>query len=311
MQPMLATATPTPGVLPDGPAWAYEVKWDGVRAMADTTDGALRLLNRNGRDVSVAYPELVALATVPGAILDGEVIAMDRGVPSFERLAGRMHVREAARAAALAVRTPVSFVVFDVPVLYGVDLTRRSYDERRATLDRLELPEPAQVSPVYPDGPTLWEATLAQGLEGVVAKRRASTYQPGRRSPDWVKAPHRRTRTAVVGGWRPESTGSGRLGAVLLGAYDTAGRLRYLGRAGSGLGGPIGTDLRRVLAEAALEASPFDDVVPAVDARGTVWVEPAVVLDLRYLARTAGGRLRQPVVRGRRTDTTPDPWEVP
>jgi bifunctional non-homologous end joining protein LigD len=310
---MLATATSVPGVLPDGPAWAYEVKWDGVRAMADTTTGTLRLLNRNGRDVAVAYPELAGLASVPGAVLDGEVIAMKRGVPSFELLAGRMHVRDAARAAALAARSPVSFVVFDVPVLYGVDLTRRSYDERRATLDRLELPEPAQVSPVYPDGAALWEATLAQGLEGVVAKRRSSTYQPGRRSPDWVKAPHRRTRTAVVGGWREESTGSGRLGAVLLGARDEAGRLRYLGRAGSGLAGSVGTDLRRTLAGVAADSSPFDDVVPAVDGRGTVWVrvDPPVVVDLRYLARTTGGRLRQPVVRGRRTDTTADPWEVP
>lgn len=311
MQPMLATATATPGVLPDGPAWAYEVKWDGVRAMADTTSGHLRLLNRNGGDVLVAYPELASLAAVPGAVLDGEVIAMRSGVPSFEQLAARMHVRDAARAAALAARTPVTFVVFDVPVLYGVDLTRRSYDERRATLDRLELPAPAQVSPVYPDGAVLWDATLAQGLEGVVAKRRSSTYQPGRRSPDWVKAPHRRTRTALVGGWRPESTGTGRLGAVLLGAPDAEGRMRYLGRAGSGLAGSAGTDLRRVLAGSPRATSPFDDEVPAADARGTVWVEPSVVVDLRYLARTTGGRLRQPVVRGRRTDAAVDPWEVP
>ena len=134
-------------------------------------------------------------------------------------------------------------------------------------------------------------------------------YQPGRRSPDWVKAPHRSTRAALVGGWREETNGSGRLGAVLFGARDSAGALRYLGRAGSGLTGKRAAELERLLQPRA--DSPFDDEVPAIDARGTRWVEPTVVVDTLYLTRTPTGRLRQPVVRGVRTDTDADPWEQP
>ncbi len=190
-------------------------------------------------------------------------------------------------------------------------MTRRPFDERRGTLERVGLPAPAGLSPLYPDGALLWEATREQGLEGVLAKRRSSTYQPGRRSRDWVKAAHRSSRTAVVCGWRPETTGSGRLGAVLLGAPDADGRLRYLGRAGSGLTGPVGRELTHRLADAGVDRSPLDDAVPVLDARGTVWCEPIVRVDVAYLNRTADGRLRQPVVRGVRDDGDVDRWDSP
>ena len=311
MEPMLATPTTGPTGLPRGPEWAFEVKWDGVRALADTTSGALRLWSRNEREITAAYPELAGLAALPGTVLDGEIVLMADGIPSFTALAERMHVRDPRRAEALAAQRPVTFVVFDVLRHDGVDLTREGYDERRAVLSGLALPEHVQLSPVYPDGAELWQVTAQLGLEGVVAKRRASTYQPGRRSPDWVKAPHRHTRAALVGGWREETTGSGRLGAVLFGARDADGALRYLGRAGSGLTGARAGTLTRLLAEHARSDSPFDDDVPAVDARGTHWVDPVVVVDTLYLARNPTGRLRQPVVRGVRTDTDADPWEQP
>jgi bifunctional non-homologous end joining protein LigD len=310
-------ATPAPGGLgaarlPHGPGWRYEVKWDGVRILADTTGDRLRLLGRNGRDAAAAYPELAGLADLPpGTVVDGEVVAMRGGIPSFAALAERMHVRDPARAAALARRLPVTYVVFDVPVLAGEDLTGRPLDERRAALDRLALPEHVQRSPAYDDGDLIWDATRAQGLEGVVAKRAASTYQAGRRSPDWLKAVHHRTRAAVVGGWRPETTGSGRLGAVLLGAPDADGALRFLGRAGSGLAGALARDLTAVLAPLERPDPPFAERLEPVDARDAVWVEPRVLLDVRYLARGTTGRLRQPVLRGRRDDTAPDPWEAP
>ncbi|HEY0217611.1 MAG TPA: non-homologous end-joining DNA ligase [Cellulomonas sp.] len=311
---MLATPTPEPGRLPVGPQWLYEVKWDGVRILADTTGGQLRLIGRQGRDAAVAYPELAAIgdrAAVGGGgtILDGEVVALRDGVPSFHALAERMHVRDAARAAALAVRVPISYMVFDVPVLDGVDLTGRPFEERRAVLGNLALPAPVSISPLYPDGALIWAATAAQGLEGVVAKRRTSRYQPGRRSPDWLKAVHRSSRTAVVGGWRPESTGTGRLGAVLLGAPDADGALRYLGRAGSGVSGALGGVLTDLLGPLRRADAPFDEPVPTVDARGTVWVAPEVRVEVRYLTRTPSGRLRQPVVLGVREDAEVDPWE--
>jgi bifunctional non-homologous end joining protein LigD len=308
---MLATPAPQVGALPHGRGWAYEVKWDGVRALADTTGDGLRLWSRNQRDVTAAYPELGGLADVQGALLDGEIVLLADGVPSFSALAERMHVRDARRAAALAARRPVTYVVFDVLRLYGVDLTRSTYDERRATLDRVELPEHVQLSPVYDDGDDLWRATADHGLEGVVAKRRDSAYQPGRRSADWVKSAHRRTRAALVAGWKGESTGSGRLGSIVVGARDGAGDLRLLGSAGSGLTGVRASDLERLLRGREVGASPFAEPVPPADARGVHWVRPELVVDLRYLGRTPTGRLRQPVVRGLRTDTEADPWEQP
>lgn len=309
MQPMLATPSSTPGVLPVGPGWSYEVKWDGVRVLADSAGGEARLWSRNEREVTAAYPELAVLSGLPDVLLDGEVVALADGIPSFEALAERMHVRDPVRARTLAARLPVGYLVFDVLRLDGLDLTGRPFDERRAVLEGLALPAPVQLSPLHDDGELLWGVTRQHGLEGVVAKRRTSVYLPGRRSPDWVKAAHRSTRTALVGGWREESTGTGRLGALLLGAIDADGRLRYLGRAGSGIGGVAGKALTRGLAPLARDTCPFDDEVPALDARGARWTEARVLVDVTYLLRTGVGRLRQPVVRGIRDDTTPDPWE--
>ncbi|WP_369796714.1 DNA ligase [Cellulomonas sp. URHE0023] len=308
---MLATPATGPTGLPRGSAWAFEVKWDGVRAIADTSSGVLQLWSRTEREITLAYPELDGLAAVQDTILDGEIVLMADGIPSFTALAERMHVRDVRRAAALAARQPVTFMVFDVLRHASDDLTRTTYDERRVVLEQLALPRNVQLSPIYPDGQELWGVTEQLGLEGVVAKRRSSTYQPGRRSDDWVKAPHRRTRAAIVCGWRPETTGSGRLGAVLFGARDAAGALRFLGRAGSGLTGQKATSLRKLLEEHARADSPFDEPIPVEDARGTRWVDPVVIVDTLYLARNPTGRLRQPVVRGIRTDTDADPWEQP
>lgn len=309
MQPMLATAATPPDAPPVGPDWRYEVKWDGVRILADTTAGRLRLLGRNGRDAAGAYPELAVLDGLPGAILDGEVVALRDGAPSFAALAERMHVQDPARAERLSRQVPISYVVFDLIALDGVEVTHLPLSERRAALDRLDLPVPVMLSPVYDDGALLWTATREQGLEGVVAKRASSTYQPGRRSTDWIKAVHRANRTALVCGWRPESTGSGRLGALLLAAPGPEGELRYLCRAGSGLTGAVAAELTRRLAPLTRSDSPLAETVPPADARGTVWVEPELLVEVRYLARTPAGRLRHPVIRGLREDTTVDPWE--
>ncbi|WP_246117291.1 non-homologous end-joining DNA ligase [Cellulomonas composti] len=306
---MLATPAAS-GVPPRGSGWAFEVKWDGVRALADTTDGRLRLWSRNGRDVAAGYPELAPLADLADTILDGEIVALADGVPSFAAIAERMHVRDRQRVAALVRRVPVTYLVFDVLRSEGVDRTADTYDERRGVLAALDLPPSVQLSPVYDDGAELWAVTLEHGLEGVVAKRRASAYRSGRRD-DWVKAAHRRTRAALVGGWRSESTGSGRLGALLLGAPDESGALRYLGRAGSGLTTAAAKAIRAELDSDARATSPFDEPVPAADAAGARWCEPRLVVDVRYLTRSPAGRLRQPVVRGARLDVDPDDWETP
>jgi len=310
VDPMLATRAHDGTALPRGADWWYEVKWDGVRVITDTTGPRMRLRARSGSEVTAAWPELAGLSILQGAVLDGEVVVMAGGTPSFEALAERMHVRDAAVAARLAARRPATYVVFDVLALYGVNLTRRPLAERRDVLDRLDLPDHVQVSPVYLDVDDLWAATLEHGLEGVVAKRRTSTYQPGRRSPDWVKAAHRMTRVAAVVGWRPEARrAGGPLGALLLAAPDADGAWRYLGRAGSGLAGRAG-QLVATAVSGADSGQPLDGV-PRVDADGTFWCAPSVLVDVVYLQRTRGGRLRHPVVRGLRADVPVDPWEEP
>ena len=307
MRPMLATATTQPGVPPSGEGWLHEVKWDGMRVLADIRDGRLRLFSRNETDVTVSFPELSSPPPpLLDAHLDGEVVALADGVPSFAALAERMHVRSPRRAAALAERAPVSLLAFDLLRLYGVGLERRPVEERRASLERLDLGGGSwQVPPSYEDGPALAKATKEQGLEGVVSKRLGSPYQPGRRSPDWVKAPHRTTQSVVVGGWRPETGTVGRLGSLLVGLPDAEGALVFLGRVGSGINGPMAADLTRHLGPLSRKDSPFRDALARADVAGAVWCEPVLCVDVRHLGHGAGGRLRQPVVRGLRPDLDP------
>lgn len=311
MRPMLATAAPPDSPPPDGALWAHEVKWDGMRVLADVSNGQLRLSSRAERDVSVTFPELAGLAEAFGDVqLDGEVVAFTAGRPDFGALADRMHVRDEARARALAERSPTSFVVFDVLRLYGVPLLGRSFDDRRQTLERLEFGCTAdqdaalawQVPATFEDGAALLEATGANGLEGIVSKRRASTYQPGVRSRDWIKRAHRSTQTCVVGGWRPQVGTTNTPGALLLGLPDGAGGLTFLGRVGAGIGPSAAADLTRWLTPLARPGSPFGADLAAVDIRGTNWVQPQVCVEVAHLGLGRGGRLRHPAYRGRRTD---------
>jgi bifunctional non-homologous end joining protein LigD len=294
----------SPGHQPSGEQWRHEVKWDGMRVLADISESSARLFSRTGRDVTVAFPELQAIAGgLKDALLDGEIIAVSAGVPSFEALSERMHVDSPRRAQELSQRLPVTVMAFDVLRLYGVDLTGRTWQERRASLDKLELDGTGwSHSPVYLDGPALQRATREQGLEGVVAKRAGSTYQAGKRSKDWVKTPNRRHQVCLVGGWRQQTgTSVPTVGALLLGIPDRDG-LRYAGRVGSGLTGAVQQRLLEELDPLLRPDSPFADAVPAVDASGARWCEPRVVVEVRHLLITSSGRLRQPVFRGIRTD---------
>lgn len=295
MKPMLAVA----GALPSGSGWAYELKWDGVRAQVDVADGRVQIASRNDNDVTPAYPELVALArVVEDALLDGEIVAMAAGVPSFGRLQRRMHVRGAAQAARLARTDPVTLLVFDVLRLYGVDLTSRPYAERRATLERLNLSDDHWlVPPVFDDGPATLAAAIEQGLEGVVAKRVDSVYRAGQRSPAWVKVKRTNTIDLVVGGVEPGHGGrTGSIGALLLGMPGPDG-LRYTGQVGSGLSGALIAELG-----AALTVRPDSPFAGDVDVRAAVWCEPTQVVEVQYAAWTDEGRLRHPVLRRLRTD---------
>ena len=305
MKPMLAAVADG---IPRGPDWVHEVKWDGMRVLADVHDGRLVLSSRTGRDVSVSFPELTGLAdTYDDLLLDGEVVALDQGLPSFSALAERMHVSSARKAATLASQRPVTFMAFDLLRLFGSDLTTQPWSARRELLERLELHSSAwQVPPTYDDGEELFEATRSQGLEGVVSKRRTSPYAAGRRSADWRKSPHRATLSVVVGGWRPETGTTNRMGAVLVGTPDGKGGWEYAGRVGAGLAGAAGARLGKQLQPLGRNDSPFSNDVPREDALGAVWVEPTVVVEVQALGRGSTGKLRQPAYLGVRTDLTPD-----
>ncbi len=307
MRPMLAT----PGTrVPEGEGWAHEVKWDGMRVLADVSEGGVRLWSRSERDVSVGFPELTGGEAVRrDALVDGEVVCLVDGRPSFAALADRIHVAKADRARALASAAPATFLAFDLLRLDGEDLTGRPLADRRALLEDLEpVVAGMAVPPTYADGALLLDATREQGVEGIVSKRLSSRYRPGARSEDWLKFAHRPTASYVVGGWRVEAgQGAGsrrRLGAVLVGVPGTFG-LSYRGRVGSGLAGKAGARLLERLTDLTTEDCPFGDEVPEVDGRGAVWVRPEVVVDVAALGETGGGRLRQPSYQGLRPDLDP------
>ena len=302
----------TSGDLPSGDGWIYEVKWDGMRVLAFVEAGTLRLQSGNERDVTVSWPELAGLpGALPAqtALLDGEIVATDgAGVPSFGRLQQRMHVANAAEAARRSVDVPISYVVFDVLHLDGHDLTGLALADRQRLLGQLLEPASSwQRSPLHDDGRTLLDAARERGLEGVVAKRIESRYEPGKRTREWLKVKVRRRQEMVVGGWIPgEGNRSGRIGALLVGYHHQpgdGGPLRFAGRVGTGF---KETDLARLagLTEALVtDHCPFDPPPPRADlARGATWLRPELVAELAFAEWTGDGRLRHPSYLGLRTD---------
>ncbi len=296
---MLATAGPLP-VTED---WSYEVKWDGVRLLVAVEEGQVRAHSRNRNDVTRAYPELGSLAGLPDVLLDGEIVALVDGLPSFEALQSRMHVRSPSPA--LLTETPVTFLPFDVLHVQDSSLLDQPYDARRSALGALDL----EVPPAFDgDGAVLLASTRTQGLEGLVAKRRSSTYVPGRRSPDWVKVKHLLRPSAVVCGFKPGSGGrTGTIGSLLLGVHGPDG-LVYAGHVGTGFSGATLRLLAERLAPLVRPLPPYDGEVPREHARLATWVEPVLVVDVEATAWTREGRLRHPSYKGLRDDL--DPKEV-
>lgn len=316
MRPMLATPTPTPGVPPVGDGWVHEVKWDGVRAIAETRGGRLHLYNRTEGEITPAYPEIVAGAVgLPDRlILDGEIIAIDpiAGVPTLQGIAPRIHVRDEDRAARMAAERPATLMVFDLMRLDGHDLTRQPLTERRHLLEQLDLDRPAwQLSQTYDDADVISAFTREAGLEGVMSKRLTSAYQPGARSIDWVKTPHRTELVAVIGGWVPETGDDRKLGSVWVGhatdeaTFDAAPVLYPLGRVGSGLSHSERDMLLAVLRDIERDKAPFDPFPTGSELRRTRWVEPMICVQIRYLSISNSGLMRQPVLRALRPDVAP------
>ncbi|MGW1161581.1 ATP-dependent DNA ligase [Streptomyces sp. NPDC002519] len=311
--PLIAPMLATPGVLPPArqdAQWAYETKQDGQRAVVYLPgDGSLELRARSGEVITGAYPELRPLGSALGAtpaVLDGEVVAPDEwGRGDFQRLQSRMGLAHSpALAARRAAQVPVHLVLFDVMFLRH-DLTRLPYARRRQELETLGLAGPYWSTPgaIVGHGAQALEATRESGLEGLVCKRLDSVYEPGVRSRSWIKIRNVRAVDVIVGGWLP---GQGRLsglpGAVLVGQRE-AGRLRYVGRVGTGWSEAERVELARLLKALSSRVCPFDRDPRVPGAR---WVQPRLVGEVRYSTRTRSGLLRQPSWLRMRPDLTPE-----
>lgn len=304
LRPMLATAGP----LPPDDGHTFEAKWDGVRALARWDGTSFALHTRNGREATGAYPELAALGPTLGAtaaILDGEVVALDdRGLPSFQRLQGRMHVSSGRSAAGLVPTIPVTYLVFDVLHLGRRSLLTEPWRTRRDALEDLALAGPSWATPpsFEGEGRGTLAAMQARGMEGVVAKRTDSAYLPGVRTKAWTKVVLTARDEFVVGGWLPgEGRRAGGLGALLLGLPTPDGRLRFVGGVGTGFSDAELARLRAVLAPTVTPVSPFTEKLPGK----AVFVTPTLVVDVEYRERTSAGILRHPSYKGARVDKGP------
>jgi bifunctional non-homologous end joining protein LigD len=304
---MLATPSATH---PTGTGWSWELKWDGIRALALVQDGTLRMWTRNGNDISDRYPELDPL---PGgldghdALLDGEVVTFDdRGRPSFERLQRRMHVTSSTEIARLSGEVPVEYLIFDLLWLDGHLTTALPYEDRRRLLrDLVDDGATWRVPPhEVGDGHETIEISKRFQLEGVVAKRLDSYYEPGRRSSAWLKVKNHLSQEFVVGGWAEgKGARASTFGALLIGYYDDEHQLRYAGRVGTGFTEDLLDLLVARLAPLARDETPFVDPLESRAAlREVHFVEPELVVEVRFTEWTSVGRIRHPAFLGLRTD---------
>ena len=299
-------AVPSKALPPDDGTWAYEMKWDGMRALVGVDGGDVWITSRAGNDATGRFPEVTAIAAALGgvdALLDGEIVALDdAGVPSFERLQPRMQAHGQAAVRDRAAQQPVVYMVFDVLWLAGHSTCELPYRERRTLLERLALAGPSWQTPptTSGSGDAVLETSRALGLEGVVAKRIDSPYLPGRRADAWRKVKAVQGQELVVGGWLP---GAGRLagllGSLLVGYHDAHGDLQFAGRVGSGIDAAARERLATALAPLVRPTSPF---VATPKLPAPVWVEPELVVEVEFHEWTSAGVLRAPRYKGLRDD---------
>jgi bifunctional non-homologous end joining protein LigD len=292
--PMLATLAPE---VPAGDGWLHEVKWDGYRAIARLAGGEATLTSRRGNDLTERFASVArALARsvrTPDCVLDGEVCALDgQGRSSFS-------VMQQGSG-------PLVYYAFDVLEVDGDPLLDLPLEERRSRLeDLLDLRGgTVRLSEAFEDGHALYEAAREQGLEGLIAKKAGSRYQPGRRTRDWLKVKtHGRQEFVIAGYTKGQGRRSGRLGSLVL-AVNRGGELHYVGNCGTGFTENEIEKLMRKLRPLERETSPFAVVpkMPKVRRDDVVWVEPELVCEVEFAEWTHDGRLRAPSYKGLRED---------
>jgi bifunctional non-homologous end joining protein LigD len=258
-----------------GGQWAFEGKWDGYRLLVEVDHGDLRIRSRRGREVTKEYPDLRSLALDLAdhhVVLDGEAVILDQaGVPSFHEMQNRGR------------GSRVEYWAFDVLYLDGRSLLRARYSDRRKLLKILGGGGNLIVPDLLPgDGAQALEHSRRYGWEGVVGKKRDSTYQPGRRSASWIKDKNWNTQEVVIGGWKAGEGGrTSGIGSLLMGIPGPDG-LHFAGRVGTGFTERDLANLKKTLGPLRTDQSPFDPPLSRQDARGVTFVEPVLVGEVRY-----------------------------
>jgi len=286
--------------------WGFEFKWDGIRSLAYVEGGRVRLQSRTGEDITPRYPEIHPMGRALGSaevILDGEIVALDdKGRPSFEEIQQRMGLTADTEIRRKMKEVPVTYMVFDLLWQDGHSRMEERYTDRRMALARLKLAGPSWQTPPFEKGAgqTMLEASAKAGLEGIMAKRLDSKYEPGRRSGAWVKVKNRNRQELVIGGWLDgEGKRQGYPGALLVGYYKE-GKLVYAGKVGTGFTDKILDELNAKLKPLAVNKNPFE--AGAAPPRAAHFVKPKVVAEFEFVEWTRGGQLRAPAFKGFRFD---------
>jgi bifunctional non-homologous end joining protein LigD len=290
------------GKLPKGEDWIFEVKWDGVRGLVYLQDDAIAIRTRNNNRCERQYPELLVLPhylDAREAVIDGEIVVLDdRGISSFELIQPRIHTQDAHAIAKMGQKNPVHLYVFDLLYLDGFDLRKVPLLERKRALAEIVRPFPLlRISDHFTGGEELLEVARQSGLEGLIAKRAKSAYE-SRRSQDWLKMKLTTEQEFVIGGYTPGERDT--FGSLAIGYYDDDDALVYAGNVGTGFNETSLRTLFTRLQALAVEKKPFarGDKIP----RGTVWVKPELVAQVKFANWTEEARLRAPVYLGLRND---------
>ena len=300
MMAKLAAKMPAPD-----DAWGFEFKWDGIRAVAYVDGGIVKLMSRSGEEITRRYPEIHAMGRALGSrqvILDGEIVALDdQGRPSFEEIQQRMGLTSETEIRRKMKEVPVTYMIFDVMWQDGHPLLNQQYTERRSALAKLKLSGASWQTPPAEKGggKAMLQASAKGGLEGIVAKKLDSKYEPGRRSGVWQKIKNRNRQELVIAGWLDgEGKRRGYPGALLIGYYKD-GKFVYAGKVGTGFTDATLEKLNQRLAPLARKTSPFDIGKPPRDAH---FVEPKIVGEFEFVEWTRSGQLRAPAFKGFRED---------
>ena len=309
MEPMAATLAPEAF---DDDDWIFEPKWDGVRAIATCTDQTV-LVSRSMRDITPSYPELAKVheqLVALEAVVDGEIVTLDQGRPSFERLQSRINLTNERDIKRATQTCPVTFIAFDLLYLDGRSLLKAPLEERKSLLDEVVVKtDRIDVSTyIEGEGTTLYAVAEQNRLEGIVAKKLGSPYRSGRRAKEWLKIKTTQDVDVVIGGWSEgEGSRSSRFGALLVGVFD-GDKLRFTGAVGTGFSDRVLDDLMKQLEALKTDENPFDPD-PREDRskwgkalKSPTWVRPELVAKVEYRELTSGGKLRAPSFKGIRTD---------